>query len=111
MKPNEMQPASPWRATVIIIIAGFSMLIAQHLSPPLIDGPILVIVPPWREGGLTFAADVGLPIIDIRFGGRLLIFAEPDVPMSQSRLGPFVMPAASPFGCAAVVPTSGVFSS
>ena len=111
MKTTELQQVSPWRATIIIAILGFGMSIAQHLSPPLVDGPIAVIVPPWRAGGLTFAAEVGLPVIDMRLGGHVLIFAEPDGQFPLSRLGPFVMPATGPFGCAAPVATSGVFSS
>ena len=111
MTTTDLQQVSPWRTTIIITILGFGMSIAQHLSSPLIDGPIAVIVPPWRAGGLTFAAEVGLPVIDIRFGGHVLIFAEPDGQFPLSRLGPFVMPATVPFGCVAPVPTSGVFSS
>lgn len=87
------------------------MLVAQKLALPVKEGPIAVIVPPWRAGGLGFADEVGLSIIDIRLGGRLLIFAAPDGPLPRSRLGPFVLPASGPFGCAAAVPTSGVFSS
>ncbi len=111
MKTTELQQVSPWRATIIIAILGFGMSIAQHLSPPLVDGPIAVIVPPVAGGRTDLCSRGRLTVIDMRLGGHVLIFAEPDGQFPLSRLGPFVMPATGPFGCAAPVATSGVFSS
>lgn len=94
------QRVSTWGTTVAIVVLGLGVLTAQHFSPPPAGVPTAVLVPPWRIGGMAFAAEVGLPVIDIRLGGHLLIFAASDSPLPLSRMGPFVMPAIGPFGCA-----------
>lgn len=93
-----------------IVVLGFGLLTTKHFSPPPAGEPTAVLVPPWRAGGMAFAAEVGLPVIDIRFGGRLLIFAATNSPLHLSRMGPFVMPATGPLGCAATTDQTGATS-
>lgn len=102
------QGLSSWGTTAGIVMLGFGMLMAQHFTPPPAGAPAAVLVPPWRTGGMAFAAEVGLPVIDIRLGGRLVIFATTESPLPLSRMGPFVMPATGPLGCAAATEEKGV---
>ena len=101
------QGLSNWGTTVAIVVLGFGLLASRHFTPPPADVPVAVLVPPWRSGGLAFAAEVGLPVIDIRLGGRLLVFAASESPLPLSSMGPFVMPATGPLGCAAIIDHAG----
>ena len=49
--------------------------------------------------GLAFAGEVGLPPLDIRWGGRLVVFPATDDPLALDRMGPFAMPADGSRGC------------
>jgi len=94
-------------STAAIAAIGFLTLGAGHVQRPLAGLPTAVLVPPWRPAGLAFAAEVGLPVIDIRWGGHLLLFAPTEDPLILSRLGPFAMPADGIAGCAAVSDDNG----
>lgn len=89
----------PWVTLTAVFVLGFGALLAGHFSMPVAGGPAAVIVPPWRPAGLAFADEVGLPPLDIRWGGRLVVFAPTDDPGALARMGPFVMPADGAIGC------------
>ena len=88
-----------WQTAMVITLFGFGTLGAGHFGPPPQGQPMAVIVPPWRPGGFAFAAAVGLPPLDIRWGGRLVVFAASDDPVPLSRMGFFVMRADGGLGC------------
>ncbi|OYU19963.1 MAG: hypothetical protein CFE34_02460 [Rhodobacteraceae bacterium PARR1] len=88
-----------WQTALVISVLGFGTLGAGHFGPPPPGQPIAVVVPPWRSGGFAFADAVGLPPLDMRWGGRLIVFAPTDDPLPLSRMGLFVMPASGGIGC------------
>lgn len=101
------QGLSTWGTAVAIAVLGFGLLASQHFTPPPPGVPAAVLVPPWRSSSFAFAAEVGLPVIDIRLGGRLLVFHASESPLPLSRIGPFVLPATGPLGCAALIDPAG----
>lgn len=88
-----------WQTALAISVIGFGSLGAEHFRLPLQGRAVAVIVPPWQPGGLAFADAVGLPPLDIRWGGRLVVFAPSDDPLLLTRMGFFVMPADGMEGC------------
>ncbi len=102
-------PAPPPGLTVILVLLlGSWGLLAGHFSPPTAGRPTAVIIPPWRPAGFAFAGEVGLPPLDIRWGGRLVVFPATDDPLALSRMGPFAMPADGSRGCFAQPSDRGV---
>lgn len=91
--------AKPWLTVLGVFLLGSGALLAGHFTPPQAGGPAAVIVPPWRPTGMAFANEVGLPPLDIRWGGRLVVFAATDDGSALARMGPFVMPADGLAGC------------
>lgn len=88
-----------WQTALFISVIGFGALGAEQFRLPLQGRAVAVIVPPWQSGGLAFADAVGLPPLDIRWGGRLVIFPPTDDPLPLTRMGYFVMPADGMVGC------------
>jgi hypothetical protein len=60
-------------------VAGLALLAGLMLAPQP-DAPLVgVVFPPWIDGGtaLAHAAALALPIVDIRWHGRLVVLAPP----------------------------------
>jgi hypothetical protein len=66
----------------MILALGLGLLLSGRLGVAG-AGPVAAIVPPWQTGGMARAAALGLPIIDIRWNGRLLVL---DASAGQERL-------------------------
>lgn len=90
-----------WHTATAIALLGLGVLTVGRIQPPGAGGPVAVIVPPWQSGGLGFAAATGLPIIDIRWQGRLVLLDLAPGGAGRAGLGPFVLALDGPFGCAA----------
>ncbi len=60
------------RTTGLILALGLGLLLAGRFGAAG-AGPVAAVVPPWQTGGMARAAALGLPIIDIRWNGRLLV--------------------------------------
>ncbi len=87
------------RTAVIILALGFGLLAAER-GTGAVPGPVAAIVPPWQAGGMARAAALGLPIIDIRWNGRLLVL---DASAGLGRLkdeGLWIMDATGAGACA-----------
>lgn len=90
-----------WHSALAITALGLSVLGYDKLAPPASGGPVAVLVAPWQTGGMAFAAAANLPIIDIAWGGRLVIFDSTGNPSAIDGLGLIAVSAAGPFGCLA----------
>ena len=57
-----------------VAVAGLGLLLlaAERLAPGG-PGPVAALVPPWQAGGMARAATLGLPVLDIRWGGHLIV--------------------------------------
>ena len=69
----------------LIALMGFVLLAAGRLQPPDGPGPVGVLVLPWQTGGMAGAAALGLPVVDIRLGGRLLVVDAADPAALQAQ--------------------------
>jgi hypothetical protein len=76
-----------WRTAILIAVGGLSLLAVEKMAPPANGGPVAVVVPPWRTGGMAFAGPVGLPVIDIAWRGRLVVFETTPNPDALRGLG------------------------
>lgn len=77
-----------------ILALGWLMLTSDLATPQNRQGKIGVIVPPWHQGGLLAAAGLGLPIIDLRWDGHLIILStdqRPDAGAQLKAAGYFVI--------------------
>ena len=88
-----------WQTVLVISTLGFGSLGAKHFCLPLQGRAVAVIVPPWQPGGMAFADAVGLPPLDIRWAGRLVVFPPSHDPIPLTRMGFFVLPADGTAGC------------
>lgn len=65
--------AFPRIAPFAVVLGGLLLLAAL----PFLAGPgaaqVAAFVPPWQHGGMARAAALGLPVLDIRWGGHLLL--------------------------------------
>lgn len=89
----------PWLTVTLVLLLGSGGLLAGHVAPPQAGRPTAVIIPPWRPAGFAFASEVGLPPLDIRWGGRFVVFPATDDTLALARMGPFAMPADGRGGC------------
>ena len=62
-----------WASAAVIATVGVSVLTGMTFAPSGRSGLLAAVVPPWQEGGLVRAAATGLPYIDLRWRGHLLI--------------------------------------
>lgn len=51
---------------------GLVLLAAERLAPGG-PGPMVALVPPWQTGGMALAAGLGMPVLDMRWRGRLIV--------------------------------------
>lgn len=86
-RPNTERDDMPWHTAALISIGGLSWLAVERLAPPAAGGPVAVLVPPWQAGGMTLAGQVGLPVIDIAWGGRLVVFETTSDPEAIRGIG------------------------
>lgn len=63
----------PWASAAVISTLGVSVLTGMTYAPSGRSGLVAAVVPPWQEGGLARAAATGLPFLDLRWRGHLLI--------------------------------------
>ena len=80
--------------TVAIVVLGFGTLAVQRLGDARPGGPVAALVPPWQAGGMARAARLGLPVIDLRWNGRLLVLDARDGLAPLRGPGLWVMDAA-----------------
>lgn len=76
-----------WQTAALIAAGGLSWLAVAKMAPPADGGPVAVWVPPWQAGGMAFAGPVGLPVIDIAWGGHLVVFETTSNPDAIRGLG------------------------
>lgn len=98
----------PWLTVAAVLSLGIGGAAAGQFGLATGDRAVAVIVPPWRPSGMAFAAEVGLPALDIRWGGRVVVFPATDDPLAMARMGPFTLPADGPFGCLPQILDPGV---
>ncbi|MCA2013006.1 hypothetical protein [Pararhodobacter sp. CCB-MM2] len=55
-----------------VAVLGLGLLAGKQLLP-VGDGPVAAVLPPWRDDGAARIAALNLPILDIRWGGRLVV--------------------------------------
>lgn len=67
-----------------ILALGWMMLTAD--AGKGLRAQVGVIVPPWQQGGLGAAASMGLPIVDLRWAGHLVILSTDRQPDARARL-------------------------
>jgi hypothetical protein len=59
-------------SAVAVAGLGLVLLAAERLAPGG-PGPMAALVPPWQTGGMARAAALGLPVLDIRWAGHLIV--------------------------------------
>jgi len=62
-----------WASAAVISTVGVSVLTGMTFAPSGVSGLVAAVVPPWQAGGLARAAATGLPVLDLRWHGHLLI--------------------------------------
>lgn len=88
-----------WHSALAISVLGLSVLGFGKLEPPEAGGPVAVLVAPWETGGMVFAANVDLPIINIAWGGHLVTFDASSKPQALEGLGLITFAASGLAGC------------
>ena len=89
-----------WHTALTIVVLGFGTLVAERVGTARPGGPVAALVPPWQAGGMARAASLGLPVIDIRWGGRLLILDATTGLSTLQGQGLWLMDATGAGGCA-----------
>jgi hypothetical protein len=87
------------RTTITILMLGLGLALAGRFDPAG-AGPVAALVPPWQQGGMARAAALGLPVIDIRWNGRLLVLDASAAPGRLAGQGLWLMDAAGAGVCA-----------
>lgn len=72
--------------SVLVAIIGLAFLAQLTFAATPTSKQIGVIVPPWRSGGLIVAAGFAAPIIDLRWGGHLIVLDVSNDPSLIERL-------------------------
>jgi hypothetical protein len=57
----------------VIALLGSGVLTAAAFAPRGQVGLVAAIVPPWQAAGMAAAATTGLPVVDLRWGGHVMI--------------------------------------
>lgn len=91
-----------WTGAAAIAIIGLTALTRLITAPQ--DGTrlVAVVVPPWDEGGITAVVDSGLAVVDLRWGGHVMILDTSGDGKVLARLrawGYWVMDATGLRGC------------
>lgn len=60
-------------ATFGLAALGWLMLTTPAAPAPFANTQVGIVIAPWSQTGLTTAAQFDLPIIDLRWGGHLVI--------------------------------------
>lgn len=59
-------------SAVAVAVAGLGLMATQQLWPAG-PGLLAAVIPPWQVDGGARIASLDMPILDIRWGGRLVI--------------------------------------
>lgn len=78
-----MQSAVP---PLTMAILGLIVLAQLSVSAPVKSRQVAVIVPPWETGGMTVAARLNAPIIEMRWRGHVIILDVSRDPLAVDRL-------------------------
>ena len=89
-----------WNTACIIAVLGFGTLAAGRVGTVQPGGAVAVLVPPLQAGGMVRAAALGLPVIDIRWNGRLLVLDAREGLEPLSGQGLWLMDATGAWVCA-----------
>lgn len=81
---------------------GWLMLTSASAQADGGASQIGIVIPPWSQGGMAVAAGFDLPIIDLRWGGHLVVVdvtAKPNARHMMQAAGYLVINTAVPSGC------------
>lgn len=62
-----------WFGALAIAVLGSGVLTAAAFAPGGQVGLVAALVPPWVQGGMAAAAGTGLAVVDLRWGGHVMI--------------------------------------
>lgn len=94
-----------WAASGLIAVIGIGVLTGLTFGATAQSSAIAVVLPPWRSDGLAHVAQTPAAIVDLRWGGHLVIVAPGNDPATVAMLrqqGLWLLDATVPLACAAL---------